>query len=190
MNILYHIPGDACCNADARYVHGAAKPGSAKSEAIWSSLTSHCAQLGDYLSRASPSGDEECGKPVPTMVLASSARRSMDIVGASSTHTAAFTKSYGKSCGGGSGSVFASLCPSPSYPIARDPPDTWAGALGLRLFSPREIATLHGIPDTFMWPPSLTTRQKYALLGNSLSVTVASAALRYMISPEFSSSEG
>jgi len=50
----------------------------------------------------------------------------------------------------------------------------------LRYFSPREIARLHGFPEDFRFPPSLSTRQQYQLLGNSLSVTVVQALLEVL----------
>ena len=41
---------------------------------------------------------------------------------------------------------------------------------GVRLFEPKEIATLMGFGDNFTFPNELTKRQSYKLIGNSLSV--------------------
>ena len=41
-------------------------------------------------------------------------------------------------------------------------------ALGLRYFSPREVANLMGFPPAFQFPESITTKQRYKLLGNSV----------------------
>ena len=41
---------------------------------------------------------------------------------------------------------------------------------GVRLFEPSEIANLMGFEDTFIFPDTLTKRQCYKLIGNSLSV--------------------
>lgn len=58
--------------------------------------------------------------------------------------------------------------------------------LKLRYFTPREIANLHGFPKSFVLPTKeVTVRQQYKLLGNSLSVTVVEALIRFAV---FSSS--
>eukprot|EP00898_Chlorokybus_atmophyticus_P003992 jgi/Chlat1/4594/Chrsp290S08883 len=56
--------------------------------------------------------------------------------------------------------------------------------LGLRYFTPREIANLHGFPQDFAFPESTTLRQRYALLGNSLSVTVVALLLDYLLTDD------
>lgn len=45
-------------------------------------------------------------------------------------------------------------------------------SLNLRLFAPREIARIHGIPEWYSFPESLSEKQLYKLLGNGLNVTV------------------
>ena len=56
--------------------------------------------------------------------------------------------------------------------------------LGLRHFTPGEIAALHSFPRGFGFPPHVTLRQRYALLGNSLSARVVAVLLRYLLRPE------
>jgi site-specific DNA-cytosine methylase len=41
---------------------------------------------------------------------------------------------------------------------------------GIRRFSPQEIARLMGFGDIFQFPPGMTTRKAWQLIGNSLSV--------------------
>lgn len=53
--------------------------------------------------------------------------------------------------------------------------------LGLRYFTPREVANMHQFPAEFEFPDDITLRQKYSLLGNSLSVTVVADLLRYLL---------
>ena len=55
-------------------------------------------------------------------------------------------------------------------------------ATGLRRFHPREIAALLGFPPTFSFPSDVSRRRRWKLLGNSISVTVASALLRGLLS--------
>jgi hypothetical protein len=57
----------------------------------------------------------------------------------------------------------------------------WLGSLGLRYFTPREIANLHSFPQHFTFPPGVSFRQQCALLGNSLSVAVVAHLLRYLL---------
>ena len=51
----------------------------------------------------------------------------------------------------------------------------------VRFFSPREVANIHEIPAEFSFPDSVTLKQRYALLGNGISVTVVSALLKYLL---------
>uniref|UniRef100_A0A0D3ER55 Uncharacterized protein n=1 Tax=Oryza barthii TaxID=65489 RepID=A0A0D3ER55_9ORYZ len=52
--------------------------------------------------------------------------------------------------------------------------------LGLRFFTPREVANLHSFPLSFHFPNHISLRQQYAMLGNSLSVAVVGPLLRYL----------
>lgn len=54
-------------------------------------------------------------------------------------------------------------------------------AMRLRYFTPREIANLHSFPASFSFPAHITLRQRYALLGNSLSALVVADLLRYLL---------
>lgn len=54
-------------------------------------------------------------------------------------------------------------------------------ALGLRLFSPREVASLMCFPPSFHFPPETTLREAYHLLGNSVNVRVISSLMSYML---------
>ncbi|KAG6552734.1 hypothetical protein Mapa_005681 [Marchantia paleacea] len=55
-------------------------------------------------------------------------------------------------------------------------------SLGLRYFTPREVANLHSFPQNFIFPVHVKLKQRYALLGNSLSVAVVSSLLKYLFS--------
>ena len=52
----------------------------------------------------------------------------------------------------------------------------------IRYFTPREVANLHSFPSSFDFPEEISNRQRYALLGNSLSVAVVSCLLKYLLS--------
>lgn len=54
--------------------------------------------------------------------------------------------------------------------------------LDLRYFTPREVANLHSFPQNFRFPVHVKLKQRYALLGNSLSVAVVSGLLKYLFS--------
>ena len=49
--------------------------------------------------------------------------------------------------------------------------------LGLRYFSPMEIAKIHGFPDSFEFPPSINLRQQWKCLGNSMNIAVVAEIL-------------
>lgn len=65
------------------------------------------------------------------------------------------------------------------YPIPRDLKHLQS--LRLRYFSPREVSLLLGFPRDLEFPGELTPRQMYALLGNSLSVTVVAQLLAHLL---------
>jgi site-specific DNA-cytosine methylase len=51
---------------------------------------------------------------------------------------------------------------------------------GVRRFSPSEVARLLGLPAGFRFPESLSFEARYRLLGNGLSIPVASWALDHL----------
>ena len=51
----------------------------------------------------------------------------------------------------------------------------------VRYFSPREVANIHSFPATFAFPERITTAQRFALLGNSLSVACVAPLLEYLL---------
>ncbi|XP_060104404.1 tRNA (cytosine(38)-C(5))-methyltransferase isoform X2 [Heteronotia binoei] len=53
--------------------------------------------------------------------------------------------------------------------------------LKLRYFAPREIANLHGFSPEFDFPHSVTTKQCYRLLGNSLNVHVVAKLISILL---------
>jgi site-specific DNA-cytosine methylase len=57
-------------------------------------------------------------------------------------------------------------------------------ALRLRYFSPREVANLLGFPASFEFPPAITRKQQYKLLGNSVSVPVLIRLLEHAVGIE------
>ena len=50
-----------------------------------------------------------------------------------------------------------------------------------RYFSPREVANIHSFPATFAFPEQTTKTQRFALLGNSLSVACVAPLLEYLL---------
>ncbi|KAI7834767.1 S-adenosyl-L-methionine-dependent methyltransferase [Kickxella alabastrina] len=50
-----------------------------------------------------------------------------------------------------------------------------------RYFTPREVANLMGFPEDFSLPAGTTIKQGYRLLGNSLSVSVVSVLMDYLV---------
>ncbi|KAL5269929.1 hypothetical protein ACHWQZ_G003410 [Mnemiopsis leidyi] len=118
----------------------------------------------------------------------------LDLVTPSSTRSCCFTKGYSVKAEG-SGSVLQQLS-DPSESVGQLSLDGFSGnggnnersmcnsrlskeeflehmkSLRLRFFSPREIARIHGIPDSYSFPEVLSEKQLYKLLGNGLNVSV------------------
>ncbi|KAG5562771.1 hypothetical protein RHGRI_005485 [Rhododendron griersonianum] len=97
----------------------------------------------------------------------------MDIVYPDSKRCCCFTKSYYRYVKG-TGSLLATVQPKT---------ESKASSLEeqhLRYFTPREVANLHSFPKDFRFPPQISIRQRYALLGNSLSVAVVAPLLGYL----------
>ncbi|KAF5456705.1 hypothetical protein F2P56_026153 [Juglans regia] len=97
----------------------------------------------------------------------------MDIVYPDSKRCCCFTKSYYRYVKG-TGSLLATVQPKKkgkSSPLKEQ---------CLRFFTPREVANLHSFPEDFHFPQHISLRQRYALLGNSLSIAVVSPLIRYL----------
>jgi tRNA (cytosine38-C5)-methyltransferase len=102
---------------------------------------------------------------------------SIDIVGASDITCNCFTKSYSKYVKG-TGSVISNHLVDKSI---------WDGqtsetGVRLRYFTVDEVARLHSLPPDFKWPENLTKRQRYTLLGNSMSVACVAPLFEYLFS--------
>ncbi|XP_048467028.1 tRNA (cytosine(38)-C(5))-methyltransferase isoform X1 [Rhincodon typus] len=102
----------------------------------------------------------------------------LDIVGQSCRRSVCFTKGYGHYAEG-TGSV---LKTAPDVQLSEvfqsfqtlseDEKLSRLSKLKLRYFTPREIANLHGFPPEFSFPETISLRQSYRLLGNSLNIKV------------------
>ncbi|KAK9932804.1 hypothetical protein M0R45_020026 [Rubus argutus] len=97
----------------------------------------------------------------------------MDIVYPDSKRCCCFTKSYYRYVKG-TGSLLAT-----GQPKIQDKASSLKEQC-LRYFTPREVANLHSLPESFQFPQHISLRQRYALLGNSLSISVVAPLLRYL----------
>ncbi|XP_061365462.1 tRNA (cytosine(38)-C(5))-methyltransferase 2 isoform X2 [Gastrolobium bilobum] len=96
----------------------------------------------------------------------------MDVVYPDSNRCCCFTKSYYRYVKG-TGSLLATV-----QPMKRD--KTSLKEQCLRYFTPREVANLHSFPEDFVFPEHISLKQRYALLGNSLSIAVVAPLLQYL----------
>jgi tRNA (cytosine38-C5)-methyltransferase len=117
----------------------------------------------------------------------------LDVVKRSSTNTCCFTSGYGHFIQG-TGSVLQMNEEIDTEEFFKDvtrwtPEDTdeqrlervnKLRILGLRYFSPKEIANLMRFPDHFEFPSHLSSRQKYKLIGNSVNVEVIALMLKLL----------
>ncbi|KAK4401133.1 tRNA (cytosine(38)-C(5))-methyltransferase 2 [Sesamum angolense] len=101
----------------------------------------------------------------------------MDIVFPESKRCCCFTKSYFRYVKG-TGSLLATVPGKMKDKVSS------LQELRLRYFTPREVANLHSFPEDFQFPGHVSLRQRYALLGNSLSVGVVAPLFRYLFTHE------
>lgn len=175
--LLKTISEDKSC-VRVNYVDGTCAMGTEESATLWRRLNSHCKPLRHFLEQSK--GEQTSVFSLPDKVLRKSATF-IDIVSGESKHCCCFTKSY-TGYARGSGSVLQTCADPAKHPIRRDP--DYLRSLHLRYFSPREVANLHGFPQTFAFPSTVTRKQRYGLLGNSLSITVVAALLRQLLTTD------
>lgn len=135
--------------------------------------------LKEYLEVHRPGSEEEKAflqrYLVPSSVILKSGY-SFDIAFADEARSCCFTKNYGRLVEG-AGSVIQTVKEAKGIP--GDPESL--RCLGLRYFSPREIANIHGFPSSFKFADA-TDKQSYNLLGNSLNVSLVADLLVYLLS--------
>lgn len=103
-----------------------------------------------------------------------------------STETTTFTKGYGKHAGRAGPIILLTADGERRVSeenLGRFPAGLKVGPEGreLRWFSDREMLTLHGFPQGFGFPASVTLRQRFALIGNSVNVEVVALLLRRLL---------
>ena len=116
----------------------------------------------------------------------------LDIVQPSSRHSCCFTKAYGNYAVG-TGSVLQHATEEDLEEAFRRFSSCQAEGrieesvqallpLKLRYFTPREVARLMCFPPEFSFPPSLSDRQCYKAMGNSLNVHVVATLMTFLFS--------
>lgn len=109
-----------------------------------------------------------------------------DIVKPTDTACSTFTKAYGSKYIIGTGSFVQTREFDRAY--EKDDPKALI-EIGLRFFTPLEIALLHGFPAEdsgeckFGFPATISTIHQYRLLGNSLNVPVVTLILKDLLCP-------
>lgn len=130
-------------------------------------------QLASYLEQLN---DLELQKYlVPFSYINSAKDFRFDIVNNSSSSCATFTKAYGTKYVIGSGSFLQTK----KFDLEYEPDDQEKLILlGLRFFTPLEIAALHAFPmEEFSFPDDTILIHKYRTLGNGLNVAVVASLL-------------
>lgn len=126
---------------------------------------------------------------VPERILTKYAT-ALDIVTSSSTRSCCFTKAYGNYAVG-TGSVLQHAVTQDldkafeEYIALHRSGETQKCfkcllSLKLRYFTPKEVANIMCFPPWFSFPPGLSQRQCYKVIGNSLNVHVVSVLLKYL----------
>jgi len=129
------------------------------------------ARVSDYLDAAELVVEEVM---VPEKLLAKRSKV-LDIVRGDSLVSCCFTGGYSRYCEG-TGSVLQMVGEREDMDRVYSKFDVDGvdvlKELKLRYFTPHEISKLLGFPENFSFPNSVSLRQQYKALGNSLSVTV------------------
>lgn len=114
----------------------------------------------------------------------------LDIRHKESDRSCCFTKAYSHYLEG-TGSVFTNADPKTVEECFKCANKFYVGSdefveaikpLKLRFFSPKEILSLMSFPKTYEFPPKITRKQCYRLLGNSINVKLTSELLKIMVS--------
>nr|ARS88252.1 DNA methyltransferase 2 [Monopterus albus] len=112
----------------------------------------------------------------------------MDIVQPTCRRSTCFTKGYGRYVEG-TGSVLQSCMETEMQSVftgldqlSDEEKLQRLMKLKLRYFTPREVASLMGFPQSFSFPEHIPTKQRYKVLGNSLNVMVVARLLRLLVS--------
>lgn len=178
-------------NARLRYYLMAVRTGEAAySGTIHTSFTEVCGpapatrQLRTLQEYLLPEGDDPKYQ-VPHRYLTDYKNYRHDITTPSSTRSTTFTKAYGSKHIIGTGSFLQTRLLDLEY--RPDDPEALV-QIGLRFFTPMEIARLHGLPvregegrRVFRFAPDTPPTQMYKLLGNSLNIKVVSFILRRLL---------
>lgn len=145
--------------------------------------------LAEYLEAEAPGAEGSDPSLTVPAAVAGKYWRWLNVVTPASTSCQCFTAGYGKTVYGGcvlaSESFAASSKCVPSdaaegrFRLAGPPEEDDEGQL--RYFSPREIANLHGLGESFALPSELTRRQLYFTLGNSVSVDVVAELAEHLM---------
>lgn len=155
------IPGNSEC-VNIVYKNGTAEMGTKESQELWMQLNSQCKPLKDFLDDEVRLGRDITPHLLKKTILQKSGR-TLDIVTPEDKFSCCFTKAYRK-YHTGTGSVLQTCSPYQEPPIARDVENLMT--LGLRYFTGSEMKRLHGFPETFTFPDSMSESQQAKLVGN------------------------
>ena len=107
----------------------------------------------------------------------------VDVVCSTSYKCNCFTKSYGKYVKGTGSMVTDKLVDKDAWDgtVASGATEGAEGGVRLRYFTEGEIARMHSFPSDFSFPAGVTRQQRYALLGNSLSVACVAPLIDHLL---------
>ncbi|GBL97366.1 tRNA (cytosine(38)-C(5))-methyltransferase [Araneus ventricosus] len=111
----------------------------------------------------------------------------LDIVNENSCNSCCFTKAYHRYAQG-TGSVLLSSQPSEAdaiFQLVAKSEDTKVQLtllkqLGLRYFTPKEVANIMFFPNYFSFPSEVSVKQMYKSLGNSINVYVVTCLMKLL----------
>ena len=141
-------------------------------------LQQACAPLSSYLL---PAGSSDLEASAVADHVLERYGAAMDLLGRTSRRSLCFTKNYSRYVKG-TGSILCEGLPEGASPpmVNDDKSLDVLQPLRPRFFAPREIANIHGFPADFSFPPVISRKKQFELLGNSLSVQVCICICMYI----------
>lgn len=112
----------------------------------------------------------------------------LDIIQKESKRSCCFTKAYSHYAEG-TGSVYTEESPETvkkcfekanKFEVGSDNFIETLKELNLRYFTPKEVSLLMSFPSTYKFPETISMKQCYRLLGNSINVKVVSELLKLL----------
>ncbi|CAM9156034.1 unnamed protein product, partial [Ectocarpus fasciculatus] len=122
----------------------------------------------------------EAALTIPDSTLKKKWAEGLSIVGRDDRCTFCFTSAYGQTMHRSTGSLLHKQCPVGKR-VTRGPDMSLLHSDQIRFFSPREMLSMFGFPDSYSLPDSMSNRHKYRVIGQSVNVVTVQAMMHSVL---------